>query len=264
MTPIPKTLFTYYHSKEKMSPRMKRHWETWIHRHPDFTCLLFDEQDAVSFLSAHFDAEIGRLFALFKPQSFKSDVFRLCYMYLHGGIYMDIKYEAINGFTFHRLLDKDRMVSERLGIQNCLFVSRPRNPVFLYALNLMKENGRRRTYGLGRDSFIDCLSLTGPVLLSHIYFTYFLHKKKYEEEFSDAGPLDKPILLEAIDDAYPVEKTSHEELLWQDPLCHKIYWKDELILQQYDTYRDDLLFENKETRHYSAMFEDRDIYEEPK
>jgi mannosyltransferase OCH1-like enzyme len=263
---IPKILFTYYHNKNEMAENMKKNWEDWKTAHPDFECLLFDSHDANKFLRTYFDEEINECFHILKPQSFKSDLFRYAYMYFRGGIYLDIKYKCIDGFTFHSLYktQQDYFVKERLGIQTCLMISRPKNPIFLYTLNKIKENCRQRTYGNHQDNFISCLSITGPVLLSYIYFTYFLGIPKYTEVFQETPLviLDENSMVKHEKETLYYNRICHKDLEWKDRDNHKIFWKNKLILQQYETYRRDLLYKNKEPRHYSQMFDEKDIYEE--
>jgi len=136
-------------------------------------------------------------------------------------------------------------------------------------LNKIKEHCKERSYGNFKDQFISCLSITGPVLLSHIYFTYFLGNEKYADVFTDKTPvatLGKNCMIKG--DTQTQTKTlyynsiCHKDLEWKDRDNHKIFYKNRLILQEYETYRSDLLYKNKETRHYSQMFEEKDIYEE--
>ena len=265
---ISKILFTYYHDKKNMPETMKKNWEDWKQSHPDFECILFDDEEAKHYLDTYFDEEIVHCFNILKPQSFKSDVFRYAYLYNRGGIYIDIKYKRINGFTFHPIIETnhDYFVKERLGIQNCLMISHPGHPVFLYTLNQIKEHCKRKTYGKqDQDPFVVCLSITGPVLLSHIYFTYFLGNEKYGDLFAkkDVSALEKKITKHNdpfLNHVY-YNALCHKDLEWRDRDNHKIYWKNQLILQQYETYRTDLSYKNSETRHYSQMFDDKDIYE---
>jgi hypothetical protein len=141
-------------------------------------------------------------------------------------------------------------------------MSHPGNPIFLYTLNQIKEHCRMKTYGKSEDSFVSCLSITGPVLLSYIYFSYFLGEPKYMDIFTETSEtvLKNGITLDKREDHYK-NTICHTDLEWKDRENHKIYWKNKLILQQYDTYRSDLLYKNAETRHYSQMFDEKDIYE---
>ena len=273
--PIPKRLVTYYHSKETMPLAMKQTWLDMVDKHPDFTCVLMDESEAAVFLQTHFSPQISECFHTLKPQAYKSDVFRYAYMYWYGGIYVDIKYQLQNGFTFHRLLDNgslDFFVSEPLGIQNCFFACRPRHPLFPLALLSIYESCRTRSYGKMNHVF-SCLTITGPILVSHLYMSVLLREPYPLSNALDPAllsfPSVFPILLDKEKEtSYPFSlvhsKNAHTQLRWENPSCHCIYWNEVLILQQYKEYRKDLLHDNpKDTRHYSEMFRDRDIYNPP-
>lgn len=51
---------------------------------------LFDEDAAAAFVHAHFGAHIASLFDRCFHNTMKCDLFRLCYLHVHGGIYVDV------------------------------------------------------------------------------------------------------------------------------------------------------------------------------
>ena len=93
-------------------------------------------------------------------------MWRYCILYKKGGIYLDIKYEPINGFKFYNLLEKEHWVQDvtKTNVYNALMVCKEGNPLLLKAINQICENVKNRYYGEG---FLDP---TGPGLLAK-YFT---------------------------------------------------------------------------------------------
>lgn len=221
---IPLRLFTFYHDLSRIPETMNHNYNKIVNENTEFICEIYDVHSARDFISRNF-GEDDTLVAYdkLKPYSYKSDLFRYCYMYVRGGIYVDIKYEAIDGFRFRDLLDKEYLVSEPLGIQSCLIAFQPRNPLMIQCIHEITNNTLEDYYG-------ESPLLTGPLLLSENYKTMYLNNR--------------------ID----------TDLRWSmcDHLQH-IYKNDRLVLREYSRYRDDLS-KNSDQPHYTTMFWSKNIY----
>ena len=169
---IPKKIFVCWKTKnlpEHMRLNVKNLKET----HPRFEVNLFDDNDCVIFIRNYFDTDIVNAFLYLKPGAFKADLFRLCVLYIHGGIYIDIKYRCINGFKFDYLLNNEYLVldvpsvhwNENMnGIYNGLMVSKPKNGFLFECIQGIVKNVKNKYYGTYP------LFPTGPGLLGDIYF----------------------------------------------------------------------------------------------
>jgi mannosyltransferase OCH1-like enzyme len=194
-----------------------------VNENPDFLCEIFDIHSARDFISRSFGGNILIAYDKLKPYSYKSDLFRFCYMYVCGGIYVDIKYEAIDGFRFKDILDKEYLASEPLGVQTCIIALKERNPLMIQCINEITRNTLNNYYGYSP-------LLTGPYLLSENYKIIYGNNR--------------------ID----------TDLRWsmEHHLQH-IYKNDRLVLRQYPEYRDDLS-QNSDQPHYTNMFWSKNIY----
>lgn len=260
-----KIIFTFYHDKYKMAPKMMENWESIKKTHPEFDCKLFDIIDAIEFLQCNFKHEVLDAFMELKPYSYKSDLFRYAYIYLHGGIYIDIKYSLQNDFRFHSFIDDNTnyYVREPFGIQTCLLISNPFNNIFLYCINKIVQHVKKQWYG------INALGITGPLLISYIYFHYFVENyennlhteyyKTFEEE--PLYILNRNICIHDKNIINNKNTNNHHDMIWKvENNYQQIFFKDKLILQEYSEYRNDLQYNNNTQKHYMEQYKKNDIY----
>jgi hypothetical protein len=220
---IPANLFTFYHDISKIPKVMNEKYKKMVRENPEFNFKLFDIKSGREFISQNFGPYVLIAYDKLKPYSYKSDLFRYCYIYINGGIYVDIKYISLNNFKFIDLLDKEYLVSEPIGIQNCLLVLQPKNEMIFRCIHTIKK--------LVLNNFYAKTPLfTGPFLLSEKY------KKLYNENRIDT------------------------DLTWRvENNLQCIYKKDCLILREYPRYRKDLLTVSDQP-HYTEMFWSKNIY----
>lgn len=169
---------------------------------PEFEHHLFDDAECREFIQNNFESDVVYAYDNLIPGAFKADLWRYCILYKKGGIYLDIKYEPVNGFKFIDCVDKEYFVLERpymgsdikvedelklinhpnyynnvydkidttiwkdklLGLYNALIIVKPNNPILLKCIQQIVHNVKNKTYG---HSFI---YPTGPGLLGEKYF----------------------------------------------------------------------------------------------
>jgi len=96
--------------------------------------VIFNEHDATQFLTQYFDKCIIQRFNNLKVVAHKADLLRYCYLYIYGGIYIDIN-KILNKPLDDILLNKTyfytsfSVISNTLG--NGFLASKPRNILFL-------------------------------------------------------------------------------------------------------------------------------------
>lgn len=236
---IPLRLFTFYHDINNIPSNMLKNYNKLVNENPEFTVEMYDVQSGRSLIEKNFDKSVLDAYDKLKPYAYKSDLLRICSLYLTGGIYVDIKYEAVNGFRFIDLTDNEYVVSEPLGVQNCLLVFLPNNKYLFNCIDTLTKNTH--------DNYIVGVEQTG--LFSEE------HKKKYWYSHLLTGPL-------LFSEEY--KKThfgiNNTLLRWD---CfdnqHHILKKNVSILVQYPEYREDLLNKSDQP-HYSTMYWNGDIY----
>ena len=223
----PKIIFSYFHDINVVTTNIRQNWEKMKARFPDYNWQLFDIESGRAFLKAHFDSKVVHAYDSLIPHSYKSDLFRFGYMYIHGGIYLDIKYETVGDFLFD-VFNTSLIVSEPSGIQTCLLVSPPNNILYKLCVDKIVANVENTEYGAG-----PCWP-TGPALLSDIYFKH----------------------------PQVQDKTIHTSLRWTNPRLQEITYNGTLILRQLESYRQDLENTPGSQAHYNNYFWERKVYKQ--
>jgi Glycosyltransferase sugar-binding region containing DXD motif len=158
---IPRNVFQTWHTK-CLPPKMAICATTLRTMNPEFTFHLYDDNDCRQFISQNFDQEVVDAYDALVPGAFKADLWRYCVLYIHGGIYLDIKYECIGGFRLRDLLLMDcTWVHENDPelIYTGLLVRPPKCSKMLQCIRKIVHNVKYRIYGRTYTS------PTGPDLL---------------------------------------------------------------------------------------------------
>jgi mannosyltransferase OCH1-like enzyme len=221
---IPLNIYQTWHTKN-LPEKMKNVTEKIILNNPVFNYYLYDDNDCRNFIKDNFDTTVLNTFDSLIPGAYKADLWRYCILYKNGGIYLDIKYEPVNGFKFINMTEKEHWVldHDKNGIYNALMVCKPNNKILLKAIYNIVENVKNKFYGNS------ALEPTGPLLLSK-YFSL----------------LDK-LNFDMYHDIY---KTITNRF---------IFFNNYIIFKSYNSYLTEHDI-NKKVEHYSILWHNRKIY----
>jgi mannosyltransferase OCH1-like enzyme len=223
---IPLHLYTCWHTKE-LPPLMQKNYNRLVDCNPKITFHLYDENDCRNFISEHFDEDVLHAYNSLIPCSYKSDLWRFCVLYINGGIYMDIKYNCVNGFKFISLTEKEYFVKDRP--EDCVYTALisclPKTQIMLNCINQIVENVKNKYYGK------DWLYPTGPGLLGKFFSSEA--RKNLELYFTDTKIDDK----------------SKEYIVF----------KDTIVLMYYDGYRKEQAKYQK-NKYYADLWREKNIY----
>ena len=224
-------IFTTWNNKDLL-PDMKIDTELIKNTNPEFKYYLYDEDDCRSFIKQYFDKDVLDSYDKLIPNSYKSDLWRFCILYIYGGVYLDIKFVPSNDFKFIYLTDKEyfgldkqpALEPENLGVYTGLIICKPKNEILLNCINMIVKNVKIKYYGNSS------LSPTGPFLLGRMYFN----------KYSDCN-----------------------EIKWflttNDDNTMNIVYNNNIILHQYSTYRKEQS-EKLIKIHYGDLWNQRKIY----
>jgi mannosyltransferase OCH1-like enzyme len=161
---IPLFIYTAWH-KKNLKPKMRENLEKLKRDNPEFEVKLFDNNDCEEFIKNNFDESVLNAYKSLIPHAYKCDLWRYCIMYLNGGIYLDIKFNCVNGFKLIGLTEKDYWTSDHLfkNTLNGLLILKPKNDIMLKCINKVVENVKNKFYGEG------CLHPTGPQMLGEFF-----------------------------------------------------------------------------------------------
>jgi len=171
---VPLKIFQTWFTKD-LTEKMRDTVEELKNNNPEFEHFLFDDKDCEEFIRLHFNEKVVNAFRRLIPGAYKADLWRYCVMYIHGGIYLDIKLRCVNGFKFINLIHKEHFVRDcqlypygediYKGVWNAFMVVKPKNEKMLQCINQIAENVEKNDYCAGP------YDISGPVLLGNCFKT---------------------------------------------------------------------------------------------
>ena len=171
---IPLKIYQTWNTKNLSKP-MKETVENLKKQNPEFEYFLFDDNDCIEFIYKYFHKDILDAFNKLKPGAYKADLWRLCVLYINGGVYIDIKMSCVNNFKLIEIIDKEHYVKDRSWtkgkIYNGFLVCKEGNPFLIDCINQIVTNTKSNYYG---DVAVDP---TGPGLLRYVMLK---NKNKYK------------------------------------------------------------------------------------
>lgn len=125
---------------------------TLLEKNPSYDYIFFNDLDARIFIKENFlvnilntekkendVSDVLKAYDMIKPGAIKADLFRYCYLYVHGGVYLDIKTELImplrDIFTENHTYSVISIVKD--SIYQGIIATPPGNPVFLKLVYFM-------------------------------------------------------------------------------------------------------------------------------
>ena len=93
---IPYQIFmTMEPSFDQLPPNMKNNFYKWIKLNPEFSIYYFSGKDRKAMIAQEFENEVSRAYQLLNSGVAKADFWRICILYIYGGIYCDIDLEPL-------------------------------------------------------------------------------------------------------------------------------------------------------------------------
>ena len=147
----------------------------WLRDNPAYDYRYFDDAACASFLGNHFGRRAVRAFWGLRPGAFKADLFRYAYLFVHGGVYIDMDCVPIPGVRLDDIIPQGRSLVaavERRGIPGvwqAFLACAPGLPALRNAVTRICSNVESRWYPApSADPWTGVLSITGPVLLASV------------------------------------------------------------------------------------------------
>lgn len=188
-TMIPKQILLFWHDAIP-SGEVQKSIDKIRQYNDGYQVILFNEQSAGEFIQRHYGQDLYRLYErrCVHP-SMKSDLFRMCYLALNGGVYVDIDInchhslkEIFNTYSFDCFLFFSR--GKPCCIDNDFIVCQPNNPIILASIEKIREN---LTIERSFSSVWEC---TGPGAVSMAVLELLMQKILSDnEEKSPLGGL---------------------------------------------------------------------------
>ena len=132
---IPKIIIQTYFEKSRIPEKVYTNIKKYA---PEYKQIILDDNECIAFLKKNFTNSVVNTFNQLKG-AHKADLFRYCYLYVHGGVYLDIKTELImplrDIFTENHTYSVISIVKD--SIYQGIIATPPGNPVFLKLVYFM-------------------------------------------------------------------------------------------------------------------------------
>lgn len=155
-----------------------------LNKNIDYT--FFREQDCLKFLTDNFDSEVVTCFKKINNLAHKCDLFRYCYLYKNGGIYLDVDIELRTSFEeIIKLSNYSDFITcqgahsnERFGeCTNGIILCKRGNKLFHDLIDKIIRNPNPRDYGLRVKEMYNAINPTVFSKFIRKDMSFYLYKE---------------------------------------------------------------------------------------
>ena len=136
---IPKLIWQT--AKSIPHPQSHQYIKTWIDKNPGYEWLFMDDVRCDQFIKDNFNQEFYDMYNSLPYGVMRADVWRVCVVYVYGGIYVDTDCECV--VPISQWIDNHSLiVAEEIpngDIANFAFAATPKHPALLSAINTFVE-----------------------------------------------------------------------------------------------------------------------------
>ena len=130
----PKILIQTYHDKSKIPNKVYKNIQKYA---SEYKHIIYDDEECIEFLKTNYNSLVVNKFKNFKTGAYKADLFRYCWLYKYGGVYMDIKIKPIKPLI--ELFTKNKLYTVLSNCGDAVFQgiisTPPNNPIFKPLIN---------------------------------------------------------------------------------------------------------------------------------
>ena len=169
MTSIPKIIMQTW--KNTIIPlKWKTSPESISRYMPDWMYALMTDDDNLRFVQEHFPQYV-KMYESFPHAIQRADIIRYMWLYVHGGLYLDLDYELQEPLDKLFYIDADLyfMNSNNVGayITNSIMACKPYHPFWLELLEAIEENQQNPKFW-AKGKHLEVMMSTGPGILSQV------------------------------------------------------------------------------------------------
>lgn len=225
--------------KDKIPLNMERSNATIISKNPDYQYIYFNNKRARQYLADNYPPSVVAAYDKLKPGAYKADLFRYCYLYKNGGVYIDTGMIAVTSLN-NIIKAEDEFLSpednETGGLYNAFICCSPQHPILKTTLDETLKNIAEENYGK------EPLDITGPTVFARAF-----------ERVTGRNVLPNTKYGKGI-------RTLRYKRLGFCNTAGKIWdGSKEVFVTRYPTYHIDRMWYNKH-KHYSDMWRARDVF----
>jgi hypothetical protein len=149
---IPLLIHQTYFDKSRIPQKVQDNFSKFA---PGYERRIYDDEEIRGFLKEHFDSKVLKSFDELKFGAHKADLFRYCVLYVHGGVYMDIKTELVR--PLEGLFPQGSIttvMSNSSQVYQGVIASPPSQPIFLHLIEGIVNSGSKPPYNLFIKDFM--------------------------------------------------------------------------------------------------------------
>jgi mannosyltransferase OCH1-like enzyme len=144
---------------------------------PEYNHILVDEDERREFIKTNYDEKVLNAYNKLKPGAYRADLWRYCYLYKYGGIYIDIKNIFRKSFSSFITDTTTLIIGKGMyndGVHNGFLACLPNEPLMKLAIDTTVERIENNYYG------VSSLDITGPIMLEYCFnILYGLSSSQY-------------------------------------------------------------------------------------
>lgn len=166
---IPRCVFMCWRSRWVSVDHARICYDAWRTTNPDLCVMWFDDNACNDVMNRYVPERIRKAYYDLRPPAYRADLWRLCVLYLWGGIYAD--HSVVPLCNMNRFFTAPLTVvidSAPNCIHNGFIIAAPRNAVLLQYIMRIVNNVERRAYGSSP------LDVTGPKVFARVYPEAFI------------------------------------------------------------------------------------------
>lgn len=142
----------------------------FVRDNPGWKVRYYGDRAARRFIARHFNRDVVLAFDALQPGAFKADLFRLCILYVNGGVYSDLSQRLL--VPIRNLVDTEMdelvfvadkhivlYVMQRECVHNSFIAAVPKHAFLKHCINRIVDRVCAGTYGFNP------LDITGPYML---------------------------------------------------------------------------------------------------
>ena len=157
--PIPKVIYQTWKTKQ-LTENCARIRENIQHLNPDYTKILYDDNEMDAFIKTNFDEYTYNCYSKLYVGAARADFWRYCILYKNGGVYLDIDSNIYK--SLDELIHGDEqciITRSNESFNNWIMIFEAGHPILLKTIQLCCENITKRT-----TNYVG--KLTGPEVLT--------------------------------------------------------------------------------------------------
>lgn len=202
-----KTIYICYSDKTKIP---KYIYTIWKKLNPEYNIKLYGNKECYNFLIKYFSKDYADFFDNIKDGPIKADFWRVCILYIYGGVYVDI--DVIPIYPLRNFISDEidflTSISIDGGLNPLIIYSKPNN-ILLYNTILALYNNKNKEYSYWGYSICGAMKHE----LKKLYFIEYNKKLEWKE---DEYKLDKS-MYRFITESDDRKTTSYKgEILFQN------------------------------------------------